>query len=301
MVKGKWLFTAYLISFFISPVLIYADSEDAKKVLDKFNTSLTAEDAMSCLTGFMKKQWLFFSKENQEKILRSIQIQSYEAKEVPINDHLEFIVASNIKYVDGKNHEQPNIYQMTKENGQWKIDNEFSGNYIILDLFRGLYQPSQFQTQSSFEFDGQKVLMDSAFAHFKKDKDNKTEVTVQFYPFPLQDRDFDFLKLNFGSTVQETGKATAVASSVKYPYAEMTLYIDENNKVISFCQNGRDFKEGSMPYSACIQDASLIEGFNLTANKITFSAKGSYQMAGNGKNLTWDVKLDVPVLKEGID
>ncbi len=298
--KGQYIGRLVLVFFLIAPTILYAN-DAPEKVLAKFNTSQTADEATQYLTGLMKKQLASMDKEHQEKILKSIQLKSYEAKTIPVNDNLQFVLAKNIKFSNGREDHSSLVYELVPVEGQWKIQNRSLGDSMILGLFKQKFIPNQFHTQNSFMFDGKKIMTESAFAYFKKEKDGKTEVIIDFYPFLFQDRDIEFFKYSSGPVVNDTDKPTAVASSIKYPQGEITVYLDEKDQIISFCQNGFHFDNASSgSYNDCIQDPSLIEKFTFTQNNLSLVTKSSTKMP-NGKDLAWNIDVHLPVLKKGID
>ena len=289
-----------LVVFLVVPTLLYAN-ESPEYVLDKFNTSLTGEEAMQYLTGSMKIQFASLNKENQEEFLRLNRMKNYKTQTESANGNLQLVVVSNIEFANRTGSSlEPVIYELVKVGNQWKIQERWSGR-IILDLFKRKFSPDQFHTQNSFQINGIKVLMKSAFAYFEREKDN-TGITIKFYPFPFQERDIEFLKRNSGTTVKDTVQPTAIASSIEYPESEMTVYLDGKNQIISFCLNGYHFSSGDNPqiiptYNTCIQSASFMEKFAVTQNDLNLVTKGKMP----DDKASWDININLPLLREGIN
>jgi len=312
-VKGSFMNRRYFREFvillfcFIVPAIVYAN-EPPEKILEKFNNSKTIDELAQYLTAGLMRDQLASSyklpKENQEKLINSLKMDSYETKAIPINENSQLVLVSNIKMADGSARKTPTVYEFVQENGQWKIKNRLSAGFIIFDLLKQKFPPQQFHTQNSFEFDAKKVTMESAIAYFENKEGKRKSLTINFYPFPLQDRDIEFLKYGFGNVLQETDKATAVSSSIKYPQSQMTVLVDEKNKMISFCQNGRDFKDDPSRYNWCVQPSpkdSYVQNFSIIQNNLSLITKGSAEIGLGGKKVNWDININIPLLKKDIN
>lgn len=288
-----------LIILVVFPTILHAN-DSPEKVLEKFNNSSTTEEAVKYLTGEMKSQLEPLDKDKQEKIIKRIQLKSYEPKTEAVGNDFQLVIAKKGKLSDGK--ESPSlIYEFVKDGGEWKIKNRYLGDNSVIGLFKEKFSPDRFHAQNAFELDGKKVNMESAFAYFVKKKDNKKEIIVKFYPFKFQERDVEFFKYGSGPVVKDVDMPTAVASSIKYPQSEMTIYLNENNQIISFCQNGDNFKDDYIHYNLCVQPPSpnvVFQKFNVSENNWELSTK-SGEVLKDGKKIDWDININLPLLEKG--
>ena len=286
-----------LVFFVVLPTILYAN-EPPEKILEKYNASVTGEEAMQYLTGSGKAQLASLDAKTLEKVLKHNQMKSYQTQIVPIDDNLQFISVSNIELVDGKKLQSSMLYEFVKVDDQWKIQN--SENDIILDLFKQKFSPDQFHAQNFFEVDGKKIKMESAFAYSEKRNHDK-EINIKFYPFPFQERDIEFLKRNSGPVVNDKDKPTAIASSIKYPTSTLLIDLDDKNQVTSFCLNYHAFEGDNVTYALCLPPNSFsMEKFIVTQNDLSVVTKGNSQ-THDGKKLIWDININLPLFKEGIN
>ncbi len=289
---------------FTVPTLIYAN-DSPEKVLEEFNVSSTGKEAIGYLAGSMKSQFASINENQQEEWLKYSRMKVYQDQVVPINDHLQFVVVSDIEFVQKKEHssqEEPVIYEFGKTADQWKIQERWSG-YIIFDLFKQEFSPGLFHAKNFFEFDNQQVVMESAFAYIEKKKHDlgKSNIHIKFYPFPFQDRDIEFLKRGRGAAVGEINQATTIASSIKYPNVELNICLDENNQVVSFGLAYQNFINGdNQTHSIGFQSDSFIDKLVITENNLNLVTKGSSEMSP-GQKTSWDINISLPFFEEGIN
>ena len=247
--------------------IIHAN-ETPENVLKKYNDSITPDEIKHYLTGLIKDQFRKLDKEQQQLFIKYNRMKNYEAQTVSASDELQFVFVYFLEYAEDSDRGSPwypIIYEFHKVRNEWKISNLMSG-HIIIDLFKQNYPPEQFHTTNSFQFEGKRIQMESAFAYFKKtprrlNEKTMTTVTIRFYPFEFQAQDVEYFKYNFGWVVEEIEVATTIASSFKYPIGELTLYLDNQNKIVSFCLNGYNIDDRYGSFNYCRQE-NLFNHFN---------------------------------------
>lgn len=296
-----------LVAIFCFSCSLLHASESPEAVLEKFNSSSSGSEAIQYLTGIMESQFASLDESTQVQWLEMSRMKSYQAQTTPINDEFQLVFITSLENDEGvvpaSAQEYPIIYEFWKVDGMWKINDMMSG-HIIVDLFKQKYAPSQFHAQNTFQFDGKRFPMGSAFAYYKASSSDRsnTSVTIGFYPFKFQDRDIEYFKYNSGIVVEENDIATTVTSSLKYPRGEISLFLDEAKKLISYCVNGNYFNENFGSFNYCVQpDAFLEDNLKFSDSKLLLKVKGEGQIAPNGESLSWDIDIELPIFKEGIN
>jgi hypothetical protein len=273
-------------------------------VLEGFNSAASYEEANQYLTGRMKAQLAGLGKETQERVLKAGRMKRYHAVTSSGEGDRDIVIVTDVEFVDNK---QPSlagaslIYEFVKENNQWKIEWRQSGSDLV-ELFTQKFSPNQFHSQNSFQFDGKPVRTESAFAIYEKDKRNEkiTWIHIRFYPFKFRERDIEFLKYNSGPSVEETDRAMAIASSLKYPVIRLDLRTGLNNRIaaLSFGWDDGDKKQ-STTLSPPL-DAAGIKQFAASKRRLTLILEGSSR-SNQGAVNRWNINMiDLPLLKKGL-
>jgi hypothetical protein len=296
------------LAFFLSCITfrVVNAGSTPEQVLENFNSASTHEEANKYLTGRMKAQLAGLNGEIREKVLKAGRMKHYQALTLPGNADRRVVIVTNVEFIDGKQPpmtESSLIYEFVTEDDQWKIEWRQSGSALI-ELFTQKFSPVRFHSQNSFQFDGEPIKMESAFAFYEKDKrdEKNTWIHIRFYPFKFQERDIEFLKYNSGPSVEDRDKPTAIASSLKYPVIRLDIQTDTNNKpsALSF---GWDSFDGTTNRSTALNPPLQTAGlkrFVVSKKLLTLILEGGVRSAEGVVN-RWNVNtIELPLLKKGL-
>ena len=169
-----------------------------------------------------------------------------------------------------------------------------SADMIILGLLEEEIEPGQFITENSFSYVGESVVMKSAFAYSTFDG----TVTIEFFPFPFSYDDIDYYKFASGNIKNETGKASAITSSARYPSTKLILSFKDSK---FYFWNIVFSKFADIPFSETLvaNDISFIETVKYDGENIMVKSNSSFKGL-DGKKGTWNININLPVFRRGL-
>jgi hypothetical protein len=266
--------------------------------LARLDACTTLDEALPLLTGMMTPMYASVPPEKKALVLASLQMKGAQLRTIPISDAVQFVLAS---MPPPDKHESAFMFE--KVGGEWKIANKLSPHSIVPGLYSATLSPEQFNAAGTLQLDDQTYVVKSAFATYEKEP-GKRLIAVDYYPFPLQRRDLEYLKIGGGEIVQETGTAaTAVASSIRYPKFDIHIAIKDDGKLVSICHSGGMFPDQRGSFSQCTQSSEGMTKLNAAPDRIEVAGKGELQLMGPGPFHTfrWQVELNVPLLAKGLE
>jgi hypothetical protein len=270
---------------------------EPEMLVAKLNATSHGAEALLLMTGPMKASFASFPPEKQALVLKSLQTKDAPMRTLAVSDALQFVIVDR-----PKTPQDPIAFHCAKVDGEWRIANRTGAGSFVVGLLTGKFAPEQFDAKAVFQLDGETFIAKSAFATFEKTKTG-TLVTIKFFPFPLQQRDLEFLKTNVGEVVQETGAPTTIVSSLRYADFDLRLSLDENNELTGLCHNGGFFPDGRASYSQCTAPNEGITELAVTPQRIKVVGKGELETVGPRRPevVRWDVDVNVPLFKKGWD
>lgn len=267
-------------------------------VVAKLNACTTAAEALPLMTGMMKDSFASRSPEEQALVLSNLQVEGLPLRTLRVSDTRQYVIVDRSSL-----HEDPLAFFFEKVGDDWKFSNRTNAHAFVVDLLTGTFTPHQFDAKATVQQDDETYVSKSAFASFVSEKAKRRRITIDFYPFELQERDLEYLKTHFGLVVQETGTPTTITSSVPYARFDVSLAVDEHDQLISFCLNGGFFPNGRASYGVCGPSIAGITELSITSTAIKLVAKGETEPVAptSPKRLRWDIDVNVPLFKKGLD
>ena len=277
-------------------------AETPLAILKAFNTSTSFNDAGTCLTGRLEKQWFsVHDKRVQQQIMHTHLMKQYSTVVLPNKGGHQSILVTHAVYRNGKalSGKLPLLFQFNKVKGDWKLE-WLSSCSVILDMFTREFRPKAFHTNGVFHLDKHVFTAKSAVATYHADNKTGTWINIRFYPFPFQQRDLEFLKCGEGPTVTDKNAPTALASSLTYPNVHLDILVDKQGRASVFSL-GWTFPNGNKMAAKAISPPISTVGlqrFEIKHAAVTLYATGASKVGGNTQQ--WSIKMNaLPLLKKG--
>lgn len=276
----------------VSPVDVFQKMQQATKY-DEFKTYLAPE---------LRASYEKYQPERRDKAVAYNRYQLYKTQLFDISPNRTILVVYDIVYSDpkrqGKNTKpdpkERRAHDFVNISGKWLMSKVVSANMVIPALLEKKVDLANFKTKNDFSYAGETVVMQSAFAFSESDG----SITIEFFPFPIGHSDIEFYKFARGKTKKETGKASAITSSVRYSSTKLVLDFKDNkfshwNVVFS--------KFADIPFSETLlaNDISVIETVNYDGKNIVVKSSSSYKGL-DGKKGEWNIDINLPVFRRGL-
>lgn len=269
------------------------------------------------LSGVLAQQLeqLRTSPQNLLKVLKSLQLDSYDPRIVEINQNTSFLVLDNPK--SNRRQERRQSYLLNRDDGKnWTFANRLEADDVMKSLWITEYFPSDFNQSSQCSLFGKEVPpsingkewdMKSAVAI--RDKDS---IKIHLFPFPHTKADLEYWK--FRGMLVDAGVFESSSLSKSHPECRINFGLDKDGR-IEYLNVG--FNDPELQYSNGFQGpgwASLprvgaqtgpqnglppeFTHLKITKDRIKLESAGAVPAGASG--IRWKVKLDIPIWEKGL-